>query len=44
MTLNIEQTANVHFEIRFSGFTLYGDDDYSGEVALFQTANGNQNP
>ena len=44
MTLNIDQTADVHFEIQFSGFTLYGDDDYSGEFALFQTANGNQNP
>ncbi len=44
MTLNIEQTANVHFELRFSGFTRYGDDFWSGLFALFQTANGNQNP
>lgn len=44
MTLNVDQTAGVHFEIRFIRIYPYGLYDVNGEFALFQTANGNQNP
>ena len=44
MMLNIDQAADVHFEIQFSDHNPYGLYDVSGEFALFQTANGNQNP
>lgn len=47
MMLNMDQSADVHFEIQFSDHDPhdpYGFYPVNGEFALFQTANGNQNP
>ena len=44
MTLTNAEPLNVHFEIQFDDMNPYEVYDVSGEVALFQTANGDQNP
>ncbi|KAL6713259.1 hypothetical protein ACLMJK_008724 [Lecanora helva] len=46
MTVQINggDNVNVHFEVVFDDYNPYGVYDVSGEFALFQTANGDQNP